>query len=58
MDYKNKIIGEIETIPESLLPEVLNFIQSLKPKSTDSSQSTLASNSQLSNPWEKSNYLY
>jgi ribonuclease HI len=32
MDYKNKITAAIETLPESLLPDILNYIQSLKPQ--------------------------
>ena len=30
MDYKQKILTEVETLPESSLAEVLNYIQSLK----------------------------
>ena len=30
MDYKQKIIAEIEALPESSLPQVLKYIQSLK----------------------------
>lgn len=41
MDYKNKIITEIEALPESLLPGVLNYIQSLKPKVKNSSKPTV-----------------
>ena len=53
MDYKGKIIAEIETIPESLLPEVLNFIQSLQSKSAPSRKVTVPKDSKLSNPREK-----
>lgn len=41
MDYKSKITMEIETLPESLLPEVLGYIKSLKLKAAKSSKSTL-----------------
>ena len=32
MDYKDKIMTEVESLPESLLPEVLSYVQTLKPK--------------------------
>ena len=32
MDYKYKIMTEVESLPESLLPEVLSYVQTLKPK--------------------------
>lgn len=32
MDYKDKIMTEVESLPESLLPEVLSYVQALKPK--------------------------
>ncbi len=32
MDYKYKIMTEVESLPESLLPEVLRYVQTLKPK--------------------------
>ena len=32
MDYKSKIAAEVEALPESLLPELLNYVQTLKPK--------------------------
>lgn len=53
MDYKNKIIAEIETTPASLLPEVLNFIQSLKSKSTVTPKPNLVSKSKSSHPTEE-----
>ena len=38
MDYKSEIAVEIEKLPESLLPELLNYVQTLKPKAkTESS---------------------
>ncbi len=43
MDYKNKIITEIETLPASLLPDVLGYIQSLQPKITQASKPVLSS---------------
>ena len=53
MNYKDKIIAEIETIPPSLLPEVLNFIQSLQSKSAKSRQPNLGGNSKFSNSGEQ-----
>lgn len=32
MDYKSKIVAEIDALPESLLPELLSYVQTLKPK--------------------------
>lgn len=32
MDYKDKIMTEVESLPESLLPEVLSYVQTIKPK--------------------------
>ncbi|MEL6909529.1 MAG: hypothetical protein AAFO85_04890 [Cyanobacteria bacterium J06598_4] len=29
MDYKSKIVAEVEALPESLLPELLNYVQNL-----------------------------
>ena len=37
MNYKNKIMMEVESLPESLLPEVLQYLQTLQPKTTSSS---------------------
>jgi ribonuclease HI len=31
MDYKSKIVAEVERLPEFLLPELLNYVQTLKP---------------------------
>jgi ribonuclease HI len=53
MDYKNKIITEIETLPASLLPEVLGYIQSLQPKITQVSKPVLSNKTKqlsVSNP--------
>ena len=36
MNYKNKIMTEVESLPESLLPEVLEYVQTLQPKTTAS----------------------
>ena len=36
MNYKNKIMMEVESLPESLLPEVLEYLQTLQPKTTSS----------------------
>ena len=32
MDYKSEIIKEVETLPESLLPELLSHVQNLQPQ--------------------------
>ena len=37
MDYKSKIAAEVEALPESLLPELLNYVQTLKPKANSES---------------------
>lgn len=42
MDYKNKITTAIETLPESLLSDVLEYIQSLKPQVNSSSAKSLS----------------
>lgn len=36
MDYKNRIMTEVESLPESLLPELLSYVQTLKPKAPPS----------------------
>ena len=36
MNYKSKIMTEVESLPESLLPEVLEYLQTLQPKTTSS----------------------
>ncbi len=41
MDYKHKITTEIEVLPESLLPDVLNYIKSLQPQTVKSSKQTI-----------------
>ena len=40
MDYKHQITTEIETLPESLLPDVLNYIKSLQAEAVKASVST------------------
>ena len=53
MDYKSKIAAEVEALPESLLPELLNYVQtltktkpdSIKPKLSLKSKSQAKSNS-------------
>jgi len=37
MDYKSKIVAEVEALPESLLPELLNYVQNLQPQSATKS---------------------
>lgn len=34
MDYKSKIMTEVESLPESLLPKLLSYVQTLKPQAT------------------------
>lgn len=41
MDYKSKIITEVESLPESLLPDVLNYLQTLKPQTASKSKPTI-----------------
>ncbi len=41
MDYKHKITTEIESLPESLLPDVLDYIKSLQPQTAKSSKLTI-----------------
>ena len=36
MNYKNKIMMEVESLPESLLPEVLKYLQTLQPEAKSS----------------------
>ena len=37
MDYKSKIAAEVEALPESLLPELLNYVQTLTKTKPESS---------------------
>ena len=41
MDYKTKIVKEMESLPESLLPNVLNYIKTLKPQADSKSKLTI-----------------
>ena len=41
MDYKSKIFTEVESLPESLLPEVLNYVQTLKPQTASKPKLTI-----------------
>jgi ribonuclease HI len=51
MDYKNKIITEIEALPASLLPDVLSYIQSLQPNIAKASKPVLTNRTkELSTP--------
>ena len=54
MDYKSKIVSEVETLPESLLPELLSHIQTLKPKASASAKPKLSLKSK-SQPQSSSN---
>lgn len=53
MNRKESILNEIEQIPESLYPEVLNFIQYLKYKHCikDQLETTFLSESALAQDW-------
>lgn len=53
MNSKEQIVQQIETIPEPLLNEVLNFIQFLKYKhlSQESLETALLSESALQEDW-------
>ena len=42
MDYKSKIAAEVEALPESLLPELLNYVQTLTKKKPDSTKPKLS----------------
>ena len=42
MDYKSKIVAEVEALPESLLPELLSYVQTLKPKAESSAKPKLS----------------
>jgi ribonuclease HI len=53
MDYKNKIITEIETLPASLLPDVLSYIQSIQPTVAKASKPVLTNRTkELATPTE------
>ena len=41
MNYKNKIMMEVESLPESLLPEVLEYLQTIQSKTTSKPKLTV-----------------
>ena len=41
MDYKTRIMTEVESLPESLLPDVLSYIKTLKPQADSKSKLTI-----------------
>ena len=41
MDYKTKIMTEVESLPKSLLPNVLSYIKTLKPQADSKSKLTI-----------------
>ena len=45
MNYKNKIMMEVESLPESLLPEVLEYIQTLQSKTSSKPKPTIKTKS-------------
>ena len=47
MDYKDKIMTEVESLPESLLPEVLSYVQTLKPKAAAKPKLTIKPKSSI-----------
>lgn len=49
MDYKSKIIMEVESLPETLLPDVLSYLQTLKPQTASESRPTIKPKSTTSN---------
>ena len=52
MNAKESLVQEIEQIPESLLPEILNFVQFLKYKHQQEQRETvLLSESILAKDW-------
>ncbi|MDJ0593364.1 MAG: DUF2281 domain-containing protein [Pleurocapsa sp. MO_226.B13] len=53
MNVKESLLTEIEQIPESLIPEVLNFVQYLKYKhrTQEKLETTLLSESALAKDW-------
>ena len=52
MNAKESLLTEIEQIPESLIPEVLNFVQYLKYKhQQEKLETTLLSESVLAKDW-------
>jgi hypothetical protein len=53
MNAKESLLTEIEQIPESLIPEVLNFVQYLKYKhfTQEKLETTLLSESALAKDW-------
>ena len=56
MDAKESLLTEIEAIPESLIPEVLNFVQYLKykhqfPDRHEQIETSLLSESALAKDW-------
>jgi len=58
MNYKQKIITEVETLPESSLPKVLKYIQSLKPSAEKPSRPVLGSKSQSATPSSDTIIIY
>ncbi len=52
MNAKESLLTEIEAIPESLIPEVLNYIQYIKYKyQNEKIETTLLSESALAKDW-------
>lgn len=51
MNAKESLLTEIETIPESLIPEVLNFVQYIKYKHQDKLETAILSESALAKDW-------
>ena len=51
MNAKESLLQEIEQIPESLLPEVLNFVRFIKYKHQEKRETILLSESILAKDW-------
>ncbi|MEL6493844.1 MAG: DUF2281 domain-containing protein [Cyanobacteria bacterium J06623_7] len=51
MNAKKSLLIEIEAIPESLIPEVLNFVQYIKYKHNEKLENALMSESALAKDW-------
>ncbi len=51
MNAKNTLIKEIEKLPESMISEVLDFVQFLEAKNKDIIETYLLSESSLEKDW-------
>jgi len=51
MDAKNILIKEIENLPETMLPEVIDFVRFLEQKKMDNAETYVQSESSLMKDW-------